>query len=289
MTGRCRQESEQPMTIITSTIPAPSAPHYRPAGVLRSELTKLRSVRSTTWTLLLTIVFTVGIGIIATATASGHWAHSSQADRLTFDPTNLSLAGLLLGQLTIGILGVLVITAEYGTGTIRASLAAVPDRRLFLAAKAATFALVALVVGEVVSFAAFFIGQMMISGSAPHATIGQAGVLRAVVGGGLYVAVLGLLALGLGAIIRHTAGAIAAFVGILLIIPVLTPAFPTSIQNTISKFEPTTIGNAMTTVNTHLAQGAAPTFSPWVGLAIMCGYAALALAVGGWRLMRHDA
>jgi ABC-2 type transport system permease protein len=275
ITGTRRQESEHPMTLITSTIPAPKAPHYRPGGVFRSELTKMRSVRSTTWTLLVTIVITVGIGIIATATEAGRWAHASSLDRLTFDPTNTSLTGLLFGQIAIGILGILVITGEYGTGTIRASLAAVPNRSLFLAAKAAAFALVALVVGEIVSFGAFFIGQ--------------AGVLRAVTGGGLYLAFLGLFALGLGTIIRHTAGAIAAFVGVLFIVPLLTPALPTSFQNAISKFEPAAIGNAMTTVNTHLQPGNAPTFSPWVGLAIMGGYAVLALVIGGRRLVRHDA
>jgi ABC-2 type transport system permease protein len=277
------------MTLITTTIPAPSAPRYRPAGVLRSEWTKLRSVRSTTWTLLATVVITVGIGIIATATEATRWLHTPPASRLSFDPTNLSLTGLLFGQLAIGILGVLAISAEYGTGTIRSSLAAVPDRRLFLAAKAAVFALVVLVVGEVVCFGAFFIGQMFIGGGAPHATIGQPGVLRAVAGGGLYLALLGLLALGLGSIIRHSAGAIAAFVGVLLIIPLILPALPTSLNQAIGKFEPITIGSTMTSVNTHLGHGATPAFNAWVGLALMAGYAALALAFGGWRMVRRDA
>src|ERR1700722_2794517 len=124
MTRTPRTESDLSMTIITSTIPAPSGPRYRLIGVMRSELTKMRSVRSTTWTLLLTVVFTIGIGVIATATVAGHWAHVSSADRLTFDPTNQSLVGLTIGQLTIGILGIMVITAEYGTGTIRSTLAA---------------------------------------------------------------------------------------------------------------------------------------------------------------------
>jgi ABC-2 type transport system permease protein len=277
------------MTIITSTIAAPDGPHYRPAGVMRSEWTKLRSVRSTTWTLIATIVITVGIGIIATATEAGRWSHASALERFTFDPTNLALTGLLVGQLAIGILGILAITAEYGTGTIRSTLAAVPNRPLFLASKAAVFALVALVVGEVVSFGAFFIGQMVLGGAVPHATIGQPGVLSAVAGGGLYVAVLGLLGLGLGSIIRHTAGAISAFVGVLLILPLILHALPTSISNVISKWEPSNIGNALTTVNTHAQLGSPPSFSPWVGFAILCGYAAIALAVGGRMLVRRDA
>jgi ABC-2 type transport system permease protein len=277
------------MTLITTTIPAPEAPHYRPSGVMKSEWTKIRSVRSTTWTILVTVVLTIGIGVIATATEANRWAHSSPGDRLSFDPTNLSLTGLLLGQLAIGILGVLAISAEYGTGTIRSSLAAIPDRRMFLAAKAGVFAAVALVVGEIVSFGAFFIGQMLIGGGAPHATLGQSGVLGAVAGGGLYLAVLGLLALGIGTIVRHTAGAIAAFVGVLLILPLLTPALPQSFQNAIGKFEPATIGNAMTVTNSHLQPGSLPTFSPWVGMAVLAGYAVIALAIGGYRMVRRDA
>jgi ABC-2 type transport system permease protein len=277
------------MTLITTTIPVPPAPRYRPTGVLRSEWTKLRSVRSTTWTLLATVVITVGIGILATATEATRWTHTSPVDRLSFDPTNLSLTGLLFGQLAIGILGVLAISAEYGTGTIRSSLAAVPNRRVLLASKAAVYALTVLVVGEVISFGAFFIGQMLIGGGAPHATINQAGVLRAVAGSGLYLALLGLLALGLGSIIRHTAGAIAAFVGVVLIIPLILPALPTSLNHTIGKFEPITIGNAMASVNTHLGSGGTPSFNVWVGLALMAGYAALALGIGGWRMMGRDA
>jgi len=277
------------MTLITSTIPAPTAAHYRPMGVMRSEWTKIRSVRSTTWTLVATIVITIGIGVLATASQADHYSTFGPGDRLTWDPTSLSLTGLLFGQLVLGILGVLVMSAEYGTGTIRSTLAAVPNRPLFLAAKAGVFAAFAFIVGELLSFSAFFIGQMILSGSAPHATLGQAGVLRAVAGGGLYVAVLGLLALGLASIIRHTAGAIAAFVGILLILPLITAAFPSSIHNEIGKFLPKNNGNAMLLVNTHLPSGSNPTFSPWVGMAVMCGYAAVALGIGGWLLVRRDA
>ena len=277
------------MTIITTTMPPPTTDRYRFGAVMRSEWTKMRSVRSTTRTLLLTVLFTIGIGVIAASTEASRWTHASAATRLTFDPTNLSLTGILFGQLMIGILGVLVVSAEYGTGTIRASLAAVPNRPLFLVAKATTFAIVAFLVGEFVSFVAFFAGQSLISGGAPHATITQSGVLAAVIGSGLYLTVLGLLAVGLGLIIRHTAGALTAFVGVLLIVPLLTPAFPSSIQNAISAFEPTTIGSAMTVVATHLPKGSAPTFNPWVGLTILSAYAAVALGIGAWKLVRRDA
>jgi ABC-2 type transport system permease protein len=114
-------------------------------------------------------------------------------------------------------------------------------------------------------------------------------VLQAVAGGGLYLALLGVFAMGLGFIIRHTAGAIAAFVGVLLILPLLTPALPQSFQHIISKFEPATIGNAMTSTNGQLHGLTTSAFSPWVGMAILAGYAAIALGVGGWRLARRDA
>jgi ABC-type transport system involved in multi-copper enzyme maturation permease subunit len=277
------------MTTVSTSLPAPSASHYRPSGVLRSEWTKLRSVRSTTRTLAATVIITIGIGIIAASTEAGRWAHFAAQDRTTFDPTNLSLTGLQFGQLAIGVLGVLAISAEFGTGTIRSSLAAVPNRRTFLAAKAAVFTLVALVVGEIVSFGSFFIGQAVIGGNVPHATIGQAGVLRAVVGGGLFLAVLGLIGLGLGAIIRHTAGAIAAFVGFVLILPAIVPALPLSWRHLINKFEPSTIGQAMTTVKFNGPSGAVSSLGPWGGFAVLVAYAAVALGIGAWLMMRRDA
>ncbi len=135
--GRCRQESEHPMTLITTTIPAPTAPRYRPAGVMRVGVDQdTQCPFDHVDAPVVTIVLTIGVGIIATATEATRWAHAGPGDTLSFDPTNVSLIGSLFGQLAIGILGVLAISAEYGTGTIRSSLAAVPNRPLFLAAKA---------------------------------------------------------------------------------------------------------------------------------------------------------
>jgi ABC-2 type transport system permease protein len=275
-------------TLQPSTLPDIPPGHYGLMGAARSEWTKLRSVRSTTWSLVAMIVLSVGIGILATATEASRWATTSPVDRLVFDPTSLSLTGLLFGQLAIGVLGILVMSAEYGTGTIRATLAAIPNRPLVLATKAMVFTGVSLVVGLAVSFTAFFVGQALLTGSAPHATLGGAGVLRAVIGGGLYLAVLGLLALGLATIIRHTAGAISAFVGILFILPLIAEALPTSIRNDIGKFLPANIGATLTTVVPGFRSNASA-FSPWVGFAILCGYAVVALGVGGWLLQRRDA
>jgi hypothetical protein len=239
------------------------------------------------WTLVAMVVTTVGVSIVATATVSGRWASMAPFDRATFDPTSVSLAGLLFSLLVIGVLGVLVMSAEYGTGTIRSTLAAIPNRPLVLATKAAVFAAVAVVVGEVLSFASFLVGQVLLRSPAPHATLTQPGVLRAVAGGGLMIAVLGLLALGLATIIRHTAGAITAYVGTLLVLPALVAALPSSIGNRIAEFLPLHITDTMTSV-LHTG-GGAPALSPWVGFAAVSAYAIVALVVGGVLMVRRDA
>jgi ABC-2 type transport system permease protein len=268
--------------------PAVPSGRYTIGGALRSEWTKLRSVRSTTWSLIATAVLTIAIGILATGTEAGRWSHANVGDRLAFDPTSLSLAGFLFGQLAIGVLGVLVVSAEYSTGTIRATFGAVPNRTLVLAAKVAVFTVVAFVLGEILAFASFFIGQAILSGSAPTATLGQPGVLRAVVGGGLFLTVLGLFALGLGTIIRHSAGAITAFVAIFFVIPLIVEALPSSIKDAVGKYLPDNIGATMTTVKPGFRTDV-PTFSPWVSFGLLCAYAAAALIVGGVLLVRRDA
>ena len=156
-----------------------------------------------------------------------------------------------------------------------------------LAAKAIVFAAVALVVGEILSFGAFLVGQALLSSPAPHATLSQPGVLRAVVGGGLLIPVFGLLALGLGAVIRHTAGAITAYVGAILVVPLIISALPSSLSRPVLKYMPLYINNAMTSTRPSLDFG--PTLSPWTGFALMCIYAAVALLVGGWLMVRRDA
>ncbi len=261
--------------------------HLRISSVLRSEWIKMRTVRSTMWSLVTMAVITVGVSILGTASVSGGWRAMSLGDRLSFDPTSRSLTGLLFSQLVIGVLGVLVMSAEYGTGTIRSTLAAIPNRPLVLATKSAVFGAVALVVGEVLSFSAFLVGQALLKNPAPHATLSQPGVLRAVIGGGLMIALLGLFALGLATIIRHTAGAITAFVGVLLVVPILAHALPSSIGNTIGEYLPLNIGNSMTSVVHTIGQS--PALSPWAGFAVVCVYAIVALAVGGALMARRDA
>jgi len=257
------------------------AGRYGLGGLLRSEWTKLRSLRSTMWTLGLTVALGIGISAIACAETRVHWS-STQASG--FDPTSTSLIGVFFGQLTVGVLGVLVMSGEYGSGTIRATFSAAPRRPLVLAAKAAVFGFVALVVAEVVAFLSFFVGQALLSAPAVHSTIGSPGALRAVAGSGIYLCLIGLFALGIATIVRHTAGSISAFLGILLVVPVIIRALPASLANAIEKFMPDHIGAAV--VSLHMGQ---ETLGPWVGLAVLCGYAVVLLLIGGVVLVRRDA
>jgi ABC-2 type transport system permease protein len=264
--------------------------HYGPLQLLASEWTKLRTVRSTAWTLVVTVAMVVGIGALATAATAARWRSGGVIDRIGFDPTARSLAGLFFGQIAMGVLGVLVMSAEYSTGTIRATFAAAPNRPLVLVCKAAVFGAVALVTSEILTFAAFLIGQQLLKGSTPSATLGQPGVLRAVAGAGLVLAVVGLFALGLATIIRHTAGAIAAYVGTMLVLPLILQAFPTSIQQDVIKWLPLVIAeNMASTRSTLRAFGGVTPFSPWVGFLILCGYTVALLVVGGILLNKRDA
>jgi ABC-2 type transport system permease protein len=276
------------MTTPTTAMPDPdSLPsgHYGLGGVLSSEWTKLTSVRSTVWTLVLTAVAGVGIGALVTSAQAARFSTRSLSAQLTFDPTRSSLAGMLFAQLAIGVLGVLVVSAEYSTGTIRATFAAVPRRPMVLVAKVALFAAVAFVVGEVVSFAAFLLGQRILSGKTPTASLSDPTVLRAVISAGLYLTALGLLALGLAVIIRHTAAAISTFVGLLFILPILADVLPSSFENDVGRFLPADIGTRMMSANYH----GADSFGPWLSFALLGGYVVAVLIAGGVLLVRRDA
>ena len=169
---------------------------YGLSGLLRSEWTKLRTVRSTMWTVAATVVLGIGVGIAVTAFVRAHWATMTPAHRAGYNPIGAGLIGVFVGQSAIGVLGTLEMSAEYGTGTIRATLSASPRRLPVLVAKAVVFGAVALVVAEVVSFGAFFTGQAILTAPAAHATLATPGALTAVAGSGLFAAMLGLFSLG---------------------------------------------------------------------------------------------
>jgi ABC-2 type transport system permease protein len=205
-------------------------------------------------------------------------------EKAKFSATQLSLNGIQLAQLAIGVLGVLLITSEYTTGLIRATFAAVPQRRTVMAAKAIVFTVATLIVSEIACFIAFFAGQAFLSQKHLEAHIGDPGVARAVIGGGLYLAVLGLLALGLGTAIRHSAGAIGTLFGLLFVLPGIAGALPQAWQNTINQYLPSNAGQQIFTVRFKPF-----TLPPWAGLGVFCIYAAIALLAGAVLLKRRDA
>jgi ABC-2 type transport system permease protein len=257
---------------------------YSLADVARMEWIKLRTLRWPAWVALVVLVSMIGLAYLV---LPRDWANTPASVRAQWDPTNAGFAGMAIWQLAIGIGGVLVMSGEYSSGSIRSTLAAIPDRRMLLAGKAAVLGLAALVFGELTCFADFFIGQyLVISAPEPHASLGQPGVLRAVLMMGAYMALIGLIGLAIGTIIRHTAGAIALVVGLVLVLPALLVALPATLQNTVGMFLPMMIAeNSISVVRPTVAHS----LPPWAGLGMMILYAAAALLIGGWLLARRDA
>jgi ABC-2 type transport system permease protein len=255
----------------------PSAPSQRMRNTIRSEVDKLRSVRSTAWTIAVTL-----IGALAITTISAEHIAGQHHPFFQFDSTNMALNGAAIASLALGVLGILAISGEYSSGTIRASLSATPNRLRFLLAKVAVVGVLALVVSEVLTFSCFFLGMDIIRGSRVHtASLGQPGVLRAVVLTGAFLAVLAVFAVGIGLIIRHTAGALATFVGVTLLLPILLNQLGAS----VTRFSPELmLGNSVSAVNVQ-SNFLSPTWS----FILMCGYAAVTLAIGATLLNRRDA
>jgi ABC-type transport system involved in multi-copper enzyme maturation permease subunit len=232
------------------------------------------------------LVFTAGTLGYATLAGAGGPTHPDPG----YDPANNVLQGLLLGQLTLGVLGVLTLSGEFGSGSIRATFAAVPRRGRVLAAKAAVLAAVALVAGEALAFAGALTFGAAAPAGVPHPPLGQLATLRAVLLSGTYPCLIALLALGLAAVIRHAAGAISAIVGVTFLLPLAL--LPLGKHIAVLKFLPENIEvNSLAAIKPVADQTVvvASPLSPWTGLAVLCLYAAVALAAGGWVLARRDA
>jgi ABC-2 type transport system permease protein len=260
---------------------------FRPStfgDVLRSEWVKLRSVRSTFWALAVTVVVGIALGALISAATAHSYATFSPSAKLSWDPTGVSGAGMAIAQLAIAVLGVLCISSEYSSGMIRTSLIAVPKRGRVLAAKSLVFAAVTFVVGEVTNFVAFFVGQAIISGHAPHAALGDPGVARAVLGGGLYLAALAVLSVAAGTLLRHPAAAIACMMAVVLVLPLIAQALPDSWRNPVTEFWPTQAGSQLTNVY-HSAH----TLQPWPGFGVMCLFVAIVYGIAWTLLDRRDA
>jgi ABC-2 type transport system permease protein len=256
------------------------------ADSIKAEWIKFRTLRSTYITLGVTVLLAIGVGALISWATGSHYANSSVSNKATWDPTSNSLSGMAFAQLAVAVLGVIIVAGEYSSGMIRTSLAAVPRRSRWLAAKAIVFTVVVLVLGEISAFVAFLIGQPIIGSYAgvPHTTLGDPGVLRAVIGAGLYLAVIGLVAMGLGALVRNTAGGISIIVALIFVLPAVSNALPSSWGHSVRKYWPTEAGSQIASV-----VRAAHTLSPWAGLADFVIFAAIVLGAAFVLLLRRDA
>ncbi|MBY8866457.1 MULTISPECIES: ABC transporter permease [Streptomyces] len=252
--------------------------------VIRSEWTKIRSVASTVWTLSLAVVVTIALGMLISALSKNEFGAMGPRERLSFDPTFVSFAGMALGQLAMIVFGVLVVSNEYSTGMIRTSLAAVPRRGAFLASKVAVATGLALLVGMATAFAAFFLGQAML-GPQLRTTLDAPGVLRAVVGGGLYMTLIAVFSMGVAVMLRSP----------MLSLGVLMPFFflvsnilaNVSATRKIGQYLPDQAGSRIMRVLPRV--GDDTPYGPWGGLGIMVLWVLAALAGGYALLRRRDA
>ncbi|MGW1891087.1 ABC transporter permease [Streptomyces sp. NPDC002004] len=251
-----------------------------PAQVVRSEWTKIRSVASTVWTLSVAAVVTIALGMLISFLSRREFDGMNAGESVTFDPTYISFTGMSLGQLAMIVFGVLVVSNEYSTGMIRTSLAAVPQRGTFLFSKIAVATLLAFAVGLVTSFAAFFLGQAMLGDH--KAWIGDPGVLRAVIGGGLYMALIAMFSMGVATMLRSP----------LLSLGILMPFFflissilgNVSATKKIGRYLPDQAGSKILQVVTP--PGDDTPYGPWGGLGIMVLWVIAAL-IGGYVLLRR--
>jgi ABC-2 type transport system permease protein len=250
----------------------------------RMEWIKLRSTWSTTWIFLIFAVSMIGLAVLGLGFQNP--TGLTPAERATFDPTQASFQGLLIGVPAVGILGVLAITGEFSSGLIRTTLAVVPGRPRMLAAKVMVLAAVTLAVGEVLAFGSFFAGKAAISAFAsfkPHASLGQPGVARAVLMGGAIPCLFALIGLGLGALVRHAAAAVSLVFGVMFVLPLL--AYILDPHGPVIQYTPLDIAqNSLVAV-----KPVAGAIGAWTSLLVMCLYVAAAVVAGGWALTRRDA
>jgi ABC-2 type transport system permease protein len=276
------------MSNISAAVPVPRLENrmrVTQARVVLSEWTKFRSLRSSLWSLGVGILLTIAFPLLFALVTGSHWAHMSAKDRAGRHPLDIALAGVNVAQLAIAVLGILVITGEYSTGMIRSTLLAVPKRLPVLWAKLGVYAVVSFALMVPAVLIGFFASQEILSGyHILQIPFGAPGVARAVIGGAVYVMLVGIFALGVGAIVRNTAGGIATFVGIFFVIPPLMNVLPTNWNNAISQYLPPNAGRQL-----FALRHAAHTLTPLAGGLLMVAYCAAAVAVAALLLLRRDA
>jgi ABC-2 type transport system permease protein len=250
--------------------------------VIRSEWIKLRTVRSSWLVLAATVLGIAAVGLLVSYVSNAHWSSMSASDRAAFNPINQDLIGVSLAQLTVGVLGVLAAAGEYTTGMIRGTFAAVPRRVPVLVAKAGVLAAVTFMVCLAAVLVTFLGGQALLGSHGIG--IGHPEAVRAVIGSSLYLTVVAVLGIGLGFLIRSTAGGIAILLGVLLVLPIMAAALPGTWSQAFGRYLPSTAGRALFIMN-----GGHAMLSPWNGFGIFLLYAAAVLVAAALVLRRRDA
>jgi ABC-2 type transport system permease protein len=277
----------------TTTLTQPAAPKTQlkvtQPRVLLSEWTKFRSLRSTMWTLAITVVLMIGLGALFSAVTANQYHTFSALDRARFSAISVSLGGITFAQLAVGVLGVLLISGEYSTGMIRSSLTAVPRRLPVLWGKLGVFAGIVFAVAIVCSFVAFFLGQALFASRHLNVGIGSPGALGAIFGAAGYLTLAGMIGIALGALLRNTAAGISTFVAAFFVIPPLTSLLPASVTNHLVQYLPSSAGSAMYDGHKRVGRTIHGELSPELGFALLAGYAIVLIAFAAWRLRRTDA
>lgn len=280
------------MSAMTPTAERPSLP-ARPEAVkvsglrkfrwaMSAEWIKLRSVRSTRWSLLAFAVISFGLAVLVAFGMKSNWSHMSPQDIADFDPVGTALIGMWLGQLVIGVFGALAITAEYSTGTIRSTLSAVPSRSRVVVAKAVVFSALAAVISGVTAVASLLVFNLIIESKHPGASLFNSPVAWRLVGATGYLLLVGILSMGLGLVIRSTAGTITAVVSLLFVAPIVVNMLPKRWGHPIDKWLPDNLANSMLAMSER-------NISPGLATAVMAGYALACLLIGTILLSRRDA
>ncbi|MEU3771609.1 ABC transporter permease subunit [Streptomyces sp. NPDC032472] len=247
------------------------------SAVLRSEWTKIRTVASTSWTLGTALAVTVAMGAGLCAAVNATFENMPAAQQATFDSTQMSFSGMMLGQLAILVFGAMVVGSEYGSGMIRTSLAAVPRRESLLLGKVTVATGLALVVGLATAFLSFFLGQALLG---DHGIgLGEENVMRAVVGAGLYMALLALFSIGVSMMLRNSAASICILIAFVLIVPIVLSVIDATRK--VAYYLPSQAGSA---IMQTMPDADAP-YSPWGGFGIMCLWA-LAAVLGGYLVLK---
>jgi hypothetical protein len=258
------------------------------APAVSSEWVKFRSVRSTIYALVVTVALSVGISALICFAQRQQWSQEKLAEHLSFDATATSLSGFFFAEVAIGVIGVIIMTSEYSSGSIRVSLLATPVRLRVLTAKSLVLFVSTLVVGELCSFTSFFVGQSILAPVTGSATLSTPGAMRAIVLGGISLALLALFALGIGTMIRHTAGSITVYVCCTFVAFLVVLALPSSWNVHVFRYLPQVLTSSMRSSHAGSVQFGT-LFSPAAATVVLAGYAVAALVGGGIVLVRSDA